>query len=265
MVCRSPVMPTSVPGVALFSSDFEQLVSVLAKATDTLFAADRPCYVGVPPVISIDLLNRVGYPDCFPHLLGSVQVYDESSGTVAADIALLPAACYHVYPLLTEAPPAEPLTVALTGQCYRHERTAEPGRLRSFRMREFVRVAKPSAVDAWRTRGLDRAVAWLRTIGLTPRVEPASDPFFGSAARLVGAMQLAERLKWEVIVDVGDGLSQAVISANYHKEHFTAEFGITVDGDPAHTACVAFGLERLALAVIAAHGVDPNGWPAALR
>ena len=56
------------------------------------------------------------------------------------------------------------------------------------------------------------------------------------------------------------------MSFNYHQDHF----GLTWDlrdraGAVAHTACVAFGLERLALALFRHHGVSPASWPEALR
>jgi hypothetical protein len=42
----------------------------------------------------------------------------------------------------------------------------------------------------------------------------------------------------------------AVMSCNYHLEHFGEAFDIrTDDGAVAHTACVGFGLERMALAL----------------
>jgi hypothetical protein len=32
-----------------------------------------------------------------------------------------------------------------------------------------------------------------------------------------------------------------------------------------HTGCVAFGMDRLALALFATHGLETAGWPAAPR
>jgi len=53
---------------------------------------------------------------------------------------------------------------------------------------------------------------------------------------------------------------------NWHQEHFTSTFGITRSGGrTAHTACLGFGLERVTLALIKAHGFQPDRWPAAVR
>jgi hypothetical protein len=35
--------------------------------------------------------------------------------------------------------------------------------------------------------------------------------------------------------------------------------------EPAHTGCVAFGMDRLAVALFANHGVDVAKWPASAR
>jgi hypothetical protein len=34
------------------------------------------------------------------------------------------------------------------------------------------------------------------------------------------------------------------------------------DGTPAATACIGFGLERVTLALLDRHGLDPAQWPA---
>jgi hypothetical protein len=37
------------------------------------------------------------------------------------------------------------------------------------------------------------------------------------------------------------------------------------DGSDAHTACLGFGLERITLALLKTHGLDPAAWPADTR
>jgi hypothetical protein len=39
----------------------------------------------------------------------------------------------------------------------------------------------------------------------------------------------------------------------------------TADGAVAHTGCVAFGIDRLALALFVQHGREPAKWPRAVR
>ena len=37
------------------------------------------------------------------------------------------------------------------------------------------------------------------------------------------------------------------------------------DGEVAHSACVGFGMERIALALFRTHGLDPATWPVSVR
>jgi seryl-tRNA synthetase len=58
----------------------------------------------------------------------------------------------------------------------------------------------------------------------------------------------------------------AVVSCNYHQDHFGDTFGIALhEGGHAHTACVGFGLERITLALFKTHGFDLAQWPATVR
>jgi hypothetical protein len=150
--------------------------------------------------------------------------------------------------------------------CFREESSTEPGRLRSFRMRELVRLGSAGDCRAWRDGWLAAAEAWLLELGLQPKRVVANDPFFGRANRLLRATQRDEGLKWELEVEVEPDRPQAVAYCNYHKEHFGGLFSIS---DPtsltAHSSCAAFGYERLALALTNRHGRDPRRWPGSIR
>jgi seryl-tRNA synthetase len=56
------------------------------------------------------------------------------------------------------------------------------------------------------------------------------------------------------------------MSFNYHRDHFGTTWGIKdAHGEPAHTGCVAFGMDRLAVAMFATHGVHLAKWPLSVR
>jgi aspartyl-tRNA synthetase len=56
------------------------------------------------------------------------------------------------------------------------------------------------------------------------------------------------------------------MSFNYHQDHFGLTWDLeTETGEPAHTGCVAFGMDRLAVALFATHGLDVAAWPLDLR
>ena len=275
-------LPTEAPGVYLFPEAFERIVAGLRRGIDAL-AADEPMRVlGVPPVIARGTIERTGYPASFPHLLGTVHSFTgdakqwsalsplvEAGGAWQStheptDLVLLPAACYPVYASMAGQTLDRPRTHRVSARCFRQEATAEIGRLRSFRMVEFVTAGDPDHCVLWRDRRLEQIADWLESLELKVSVEDADDPFFGTGRKLYQAAQRRQRLKFELRVALDDDVVQAVGSANCHKDHFGAAFDIAADGAPAHTACVGFGLERIALALIHAHGAELEDWPAAV-
>ena len=266
---------TAMPAVSLLPATFERVVDSLRAAINALSADTVEPNLGLP-VIARETIERVGYVKNFPQLLGTVHTFRGDTTAWAClrgeavpggrwhrdqqptDVVLTPAACYHVYPEFENCSLDAPAIRAVESFCFRHEATREMGRLQSFRMLEFVFLGRPSEALAWRDAWLERVADWLRRGGLDVRVDAANDPFFGPGAKLMGNAQRDRQLKWEIVAEVADGIRQAVASGNYHVEHFGETFGIDAAGAPAHSACMAFGLERLALAVMHA-GIAP-GW-----
>jgi seryl-tRNA synthetase len=80
----------------------------------------------------------------------------------------------------------------------------------------------------------------------------------------MAANQLEHALKFELLVPLRSADEPtACMSFNYHKEHFGEIFGLAgAQGERLHTGCVAFGVDRLALALFANHGLEPNLWSA---
>jgi seryl-tRNA synthetase len=272
-------LATGVPGVYLFPGSFETIIGLLRQGIAAM-AADEPVRrLHIPPVISRRVIEHAGYVKTFPHLLGTVHSYTgDSCGWQAlaelvdeggdwhaqqriSDLVLLPAACYPVYETLTDQALDGPRKFAVEGNCFRQEATSEIGRLRSFRMVELVTAATADYCLQWRAHWLERVSGWLRSLGLHVDVEVADDPFFGPGKKLFQAAQRMQELKLELRVPVADGVVQAVASANYHKDHFGETFRFSCDGEVGNTSCMAFGLERIALALINAHGPDSGSWP----
>jgi seryl-tRNA synthetase len=104
-------------------------------------------------------------------------------------------------------------------------------------------------------------------LGLSHRIEAASDPFFGRGGAMVGRFQVAQALKFEMLVPIRSAESPtACMSFNYHRDHFGVTWGLaSANLETAHTACVAFGVDRLAVALFATHGTEARNWPAAVR
>lgn len=273
---------TDAPGVFLYPEAFESVIDLLRGGIAAL-AADEPFRrLRIPPVISRRTIERAGYVKAFPQLLGTVHSYtgdsrawsklapmvDEGGPWYAdqevSDLVLLPAACYPVYASIADRPLAGPARFAVEACCFRQEATAETGRLRTFRMSELVTAGSEDHCIAWRGRWLERVAEWMTAMSLEVSIEVADDPFFGPGRKLYQAAQRAQELKWELRVPVGGDQVQAIASGNYHKDHFGETYGFTADGEIGHTACMAFGMERVALAMVNVHGPHTERWPAAV-
>ncbi|OLT27948.1 hypothetical protein BJF83_16625 [Nocardiopsis sp. CNR-923] len=247
----------TVWGTELTPSADEQVLDLLRSGIAHRFGRSGEEHYVAPPVIARATVERAGYQSSFPQLLGSVYAAPDGGEQALTDLVLPPAACHHLYPLVAGSTLTEPLTLSLEARCFRAESTGEPGRLRSFRMYEVVRLGPEPDVQAWRDEMLEGAAAWLTDLGLSAETVAANDPFFGRTGRLMARVQRSQQLKWEITAEVADDTVQAVASANFHKEHFGEAFEVAdAQGAPLHSACLAFGLDRLLLALRHRHGSD---------
>ena len=279
--------PTGVPGAPIRTGAYEAVVEGLGRFI-TAMRPERAEVYRAPPVVSRALIEKAGYLKSFPHLLGcvcalagdeaqieaSVDRFTKGSGrwtdeVEATDLLLAPAACYPIYPIAAErgAPPAEGFVFDVAGDCFRREPSQDIDRLQSFRMREFVAVGGPETIHAFREGWIARAPEIAGALGLPHRIEVASDPFFGRVGQMIGRFQAAQSLKFELLIPIRSAETPtACMSFNYHRDQFGLTWDIrTADGEPAHTACVAFGVDRLAVALFATHGIDARQWPEAVR
>jgi seryl-tRNA synthetase len=135
-----------------------------------------------------------------------------------------------------------------------------------FHQREIVRLGAPEEVREWRDAWSERGLALLRSFGLPAERDRASDPFFGRGGRMLAANQRSQELKLELLVAIAGEEPTAVASFNYHQDHFASTYELTLaDGAGAHTACLGFGQERIVLALLRTHGLDPRRWPDEVR
>jgi seryl-tRNA synthetase len=240
-----------------------------------------------PPVMNRAQLEKSGYLKSFPNLLGCVCGLhgtereinsavgrfeaggDWTTSLSPADLVLSPAACYPVYPIAASRGPlpSAGLRFDVTADCFRAEPSRHLDRLQSFRMREYVCIGSPDDVSSFRERWMDRAQAIARDLGLAFRVDYASDPFFGRVGQMKAVSQKQQSLKFELLVPLrSEEQPTACMSFNHHRDHFGTTWGIVdANGEPAHTGCVAFGMDRLAVAMFHTHGTDLATWPASVR
>ena len=240
-----------------------------------------------PPVMSRRQLEKSGYLKSFPNLLGCVCALhgsesairaaaerhesggDWTSGLTSSDLVLSPAACYPLYPLAAArgALPAGGLLFDIEADVFRHEPSPQLDRLQSFRMREFVRMGSAQEIMSFRERWMQRAVRIATELGLPHALEVANDPFFGRVGQMMAVSQRQQALKFELSIPYHlDAVPTACMSFNYHRDHFAQVWGLRDAQDQvAHTGCVAFGIDRLSVALFAIHGLDLASWPVATR
>jgi seryl-tRNA synthetase len=271
-----------VDGVYGRTALYEDMVTCLG-AYITRARDPRAEVLRFPPVMSRKQLERSGYLKSFPNLLGCVcalhgsedeirsaaESADWTSGLAASDLVLSPAACYPTYPLVAARGPlpAGGLIFDVQADCFRHEPSRALSRLQSFRMREFVRIGAPADISGFCTQWMERAQQLARELMLPHKVDAANDPFFGRVGQMMAVSQRLSSLKFELLIPYYEGAAPtACMSFNYHREHFGTVWGIRdAAGELAHTGCVAFGIDRLAVALFCVHGVEPKRWPAPVR
>jgi len=276
------LIPTGSPGVWGRGANFERVVTALERAIDRETRADAASRLRFPPVLPRDDFEKSEFLKSFPHLAGAVHAFSgdaahhqelltciESGGDWSrfvekTGVVLTPAACYPVYATLAGGNlPRAGRLFDVSSYCFRHEPSSDPTRMVAFRMREQVRAGTPADVIGFREHWILRAQLMFSELGIPAYPAPASDPFFGRGGRLLALTQREERLKFELLVSiVSEERPTAVMSFNYHQDHFGRAYGFTTPGGaPAHTACVGFGLERITLALFHIHGFDLEHWP----
>ncbi|MBV9818582.1 MAG: amino acid--[acyl-carrier-protein] ligase [Solirubrobacterales bacterium] len=287
LIARGLLIETGVPGVYGHNAAFEDVREALAArltAEAGLRGAQR---LRFPPLLPRRQLESSGYLSSFPHLAGTVYAFDgderqarEQAECAAAHgdwsehqemtaLALMPAACYPVYPAIAaQGPLPEGGTFVDAGGAwvFRHEPSHDPARRQIFHQHELVRIGEPEGVLEWRDEWAQRGLDVLRALGLDAELDVANDPFFGRRGRMLQANQRSERLKLELLVQIAGPEPTACASFNHHREHFGGTYGIELaDGGVAHTACLGFGHERIVLALLHTHGLDPDRWPDAVH
>ncbi len=278
--------PLGVDGVYARSGLYQDVLHRLDELV-TRECDPRAEVLRFPPVMSRAQLERSGYLKSFPNLLGCVCALhgtesqiraaadahetggDWTASLAASDLVLSPAACYPVYPLAAARGPfpQDGLIFDVAADCFRREPSRALDRLQSFRMREFVRIGSPEAIRTFRDQWIGRAEGLAQELGLPCQIEVASDPFFGRVGQVMAVSQRQQSLKFELLVPYRGGAAPtACMSFNYHRDHFGVAWDLRdARGEAAHTGCVAFGMDRIVVALFCVHGLDPFRWPASTK
>jgi seryl-tRNA synthetase len=274
-----------VKGVYGRGATFERVITHFDDLVTRTGAALEPEVMRFPPIFSRAHYERIDHIHNFPDLMGSLHTFtgrerehrdmlgkferkeDWSRDLAASQVMMTPAICYPLYPTATGTLPPGGRRVDLQGFAFRHEPSDDPARMQIFRMHEFVRLGTPAEALEHRNYWLERGREVLNSVGLDVQPVVANDPFFGRGGKVQKAIQLEQNLKYEFVIPICSAEKPTAIgSCNYHLDHFGVAFDIrTADGAVAHSACVGFGLERVALALFKTHGFRLEDWPREVR
>ena len=238
-----------VAGRLMLNGRARAIFDSLDQRFAAMAAAAGARMIHAPPFIAHDALDRAGYYEAFGE--GATRVPGLPPGD---DRRHPPAMCYHVYALLAAQRLVEPVRLTIAGSCYRHEPSSSPSpwRLSEFTMREIIFVGPADWVAREREAWMTRIASFASSIGLRAVLEIATDSFFaGDTGRGRRLMQQMKELKYELRVDGDDGPT-AIASFNLHETFFGSRFNVTMaDDETVSSGCVAFGLERWTLALMA--------------
>lgn len=286
LVAAGILLPLGVDGIYGLSGVFEDVID---RFEQLVTARARPLKAEVwrfPVLLARQNYLKTSHIENFPDLMGSVHSFtgkekdhlrllarrsageDWTSDLTPSEVMLTPAACYPLYPTAAGTQVTDDgRLVDLRSFVFRHEPSPDPARMQIFRQREFVRIGTQDQAVAHRDDWIQRGREILQLVGLEVQVEVANDPFFGRAGKVMASAQREQDLKFELLHAVATWEKPtAITSCNYHLNYFGQTFDIrTADGACAHTACIGFGLERIALALFMKHGFDVDRWPGDVR
>lgn len=281
------LIDTGIDGLYGRSGAFEDVIAAFERLIDRTGGEDGAEAMRFPPGMNRAYFETSGYMKSFPQLAGTVHSFcgseldhmsllqcmevggDWTKGQEATDIVLTPAACYPLYPTVARRGrlPEGGGLFDLQSYCFRHEPSKDPARQQLFRMREYVCMGTEEHVTEFRQRWMDRGVEMMKSVGLDVTIDVANDPFFGRAGKMLANNQRDQNLKFELLIPItSTAKPTACMSFNYHQDAFGTKWGLYLeDGATAHTACVGFGLERIALALFHTHGLEVEAWPESVR
>lgn len=281
------LIETGVDGLYGRSGTFERIITGFEAYISRVAESDTAEEIRFPPGLNRAYFEKSGYMKSFPQLAGTIHSFcgceldhinlikcidageDWTKEQQITDIVLTPAACYPLYPTIANrgALPDGGGLYDIQSYCFRHEPSKDPARQQLFRMREFVKMGRETDVSSFRKTWIKRGTEMMESLGLDITIDVANDPFFGRAGKLMANNQRDQTLKFELLIPVTSAEKlTACMSFNYHQDAFGLKWDIKLPNDEiAHTACVGFGLERIALALLSKHGFDIEAWPESVK
>ncbi|HNH49776.1 MAG TPA: hypothetical protein PKY30_22220, partial [Myxococcota bacterium] len=218
LVAAGHLIPSGVRGVYGRSGVFEGVIAHFEACVTRLGRPLNPEVMFFPPVFNRAHYCSINHIYNFPDLMGSVHAFtgkdrehqdmlrkfeakeDWTRDLSPAEVMLIPAACYPLYPTASGTLPPGGRLVDLHAYVFRHEPSDDPARMQIFRQREYVCLGTAEQALQHRNDWLVRGKALLEQVGLPVEAVVANDPFFGRGGRMAKASQREQDLKYELVV-----------------------------------------------------------------
>ncbi len=278
------------PGLFVYGEPVSTLLRFLDHALLVRFAAPfgahEEVYPNCIPARSLSTAHHLGsFPEhlhFLTHLREDLDLLDDfsrrakaGSNTVVPNLDEVsplqlvqnPSTCYHCYAARRDSSIEDDTAITATTRCHRFEAANHQqfGRLLEFTLREIIFLGSPGYARATREQCLQLIRQLAGDWRLYGELAPANDPFFSAdfAAKANQQRRLAMKFEYRMTIP-GEDKKLAVMSSNLHGPTFSKAFNIKQGGRVINSGCLGFGMERLALAIIAQHGSDPVLWPPGL-
>ncbi|MFJ5309823.1 hypothetical protein [Streptomyces sp. NPDC088350] len=221
-------------------------------------------------LIQRDVLEAIDFFDKLPCIPMSAVPHEVASLEIPKqnEWVLSPSTCYHTFAHLSGVDERWDLRCyTARGTCHRFEPSTEAFRLASFTMREFVLIGDEDLVVHQGESAFNESVDLVGKLHSEVSVSKANDVFYGDRAEVTRRVQLARGVKREISVPWDNVSEVAIGSRNLHQDLFTTSFniGTATEGPAMHSMCIAFGIERMLLALLSnTENHDPRRLIAAL-
>jgi seryl-tRNA synthetase len=244
---------TDLKGVYLLGAEMVEWIELLDKIFLKYALSEGAKEIRIPSLLTEDHLKKAGYwereEQQISRVVPRVSARDECS-------CLSSAACLPLYPVLGRIGLDQHAKTTSRSVVYRWEGGVFPkdnplSRLWEYQVRELVFFNRAEELNQIRDKYIGFCQWLSEALQLGASMQVATDTFFHAESANMAIYQLMyqTKLEWRTQFEKGD---LAVSSFNFHRRHFVEAFDINSGDQELQSACIGFGLERMAYTCLAA-------------
>lgn len=235
-----------------------------------------------PTLLNTDVLNSTNYISTSPQYImfcsrvkETVSEYENlqkkyftkkiNTSLSYPTYALSPSACFHLYQSIKGKKIKGNSIFTLKQNVFRNEgrfNWGEIERLQDYHVREIVMIGNHDYVVDKREMFINKSMELLEKLKMNYAISVACDPFIMPVMQRYKDIQMKNRVKYELRLNVSDKKTIACGSFNLHGTAFSNRFKFEVENcDITESGCIGFGIERLIIAFLKQYGTEISRWP----